>query len=121
MRNYTGRIACAALALGFTQGVVQSWFYPGNPFPVNSFVFTIVGAFLVFLWFRMDTDRLLYRRSPFLSVAVVAVAILAIPYYLFRTRGFVKGVAGVLAFLGIFVAYCLMTGLGAILVRIIRP
>jgi len=50
----------------------------------------VVGAivsFLCFLWYRGDSDARAYERSRWLTVAVVAFTVAAIPYYLVRSRG----------------------------------
>lgn len=47
---------------------------------------SMVGSLLVFWWYWMDSTLRSYRRSPLLNVAVVAIGILAVPYYLLRSR-----------------------------------
>ena len=69
---------------------------------------TPVGVFLVFLWYRFDTDAMNYRRSPLLNVAVVALALVALPYYFFRSRGFTRGLLASAMFLLVFAAYSLL-------------
>ena len=54
---------------------------------------------LVFTWYRLDTDQLGYRRTPWLNVSVVAISIVALPYYFFRSRGTKRG----FIFLGMFI------------------
>lgn len=50
----------------------------------------VVGAvvsYLCFLWYRGDADARGFRRSRWLSVAVVAFTVATIPWYLVRSRG----------------------------------
>lgn len=42
--------------------------------------------FLPYYWYRLDSEARLYRRSRWMSTAVVAVSPLAIPLYLLRSR-----------------------------------
>ena len=42
--------------------------------------------FLPFYWYRLDSESRRYRRSRWLSSAVVAVSPVAIPLYLLRSR-----------------------------------
>jgi hypothetical protein len=47
---------------------------------------TLIGSLLVFWWYLTDGTARSYRRSPLLNVAVIAVAVIAVPYYLVRSR-----------------------------------
>ena len=47
---------------------------------------TLLFSLLSFTWFWLDSEARAYKRSPWLSLAVVAIAALAIPYYLLRSR-----------------------------------
>lgn len=51
-----------------------------------SVVSTLVFSFLCFYWYRLDSDRRAYRRTRWLNVGVVMLAIVAVPYYLARSR-----------------------------------
>ena len=121
MRNFTARIACTILALGFADGAVGAWLYSDAPFPASTIVFMLAYAFFIFLWFRLDSDLRCYRRTPFLSTAVVGMSVVAIPYYLFRTRGFRQGVVGVLIFVSLIFGYAAMALIGRLIVRVVRP
>jgi hypothetical protein len=46
-----------------------------------------VVSYLGFLWYRGDSDARGFRRSRWLSVAVVAFTVATIPWYLVRSRG----------------------------------
>ena len=59
----------------------------------------LLNVFLVFLWFYHDTDMRNYRRSAILNIMVVSIGLIAIPYYLFRSRGAVAGFRAVALFL----------------------
>lgn len=47
---------------------------------------SLMGSILVFWWYWADSTLRAYRRSPLLNVAVVGIGILAVPYYLLRSR-----------------------------------
>jgi hypothetical protein len=120
LRNFTARIVFTILALGLANGVIGAWLYRNDPFTASAIVFAIAGAFFAFLWVRLDADQRNFRCSTFLTASVVGLTIVALPYYLFRTRGFRKGCAGVLAFLGVFFGYGIMAGIGKLIVRVLR-
>jgi hypothetical protein len=52
---------------------------------------SLVCAVLVFSWYYLDSDERDYPRTPLLNVMIVAVGLVAIPYYLFRSRGARRG------------------------------
>jgi len=79
-------------ALSFLSGIIDQYFYPEQQFPPTAIAFTVVGIFLIFVWYRLDSDQVGYRRSPWLNVSVVALAIVALPYYFFRSRGVKRGI-----------------------------
>lgn len=47
---------------------------------------TFLFSALTFAWFWLDSESRSYRRSPFLSIAVIALGAFAVPYYLVRSR-----------------------------------
>lgn len=47
---------------------------------------SIAFSVLTFWWFWLDSEARSYRRSPFLSVGVVALGLFAVPYYIVRSR-----------------------------------
>ena len=81
----------AIAAVSLLSGAIDQYFYPGQMWPPTSVGATLVLTFLVFLWYRLDSNQFGYRRSPWLNIGVIAVAIAALPYYFFRSRGFARG------------------------------
>lgn len=102
MQNEYRKLLVVALILlaSFSDGVFRQLMTPGDAFPRSDIVLVVTATLLVFIWYRLDSDERSYRRTPFLNVAIVALAIVAIPYYLFKSRGRSRGS---MAF-GIFVA-----------------
>jgi amino acid transporter len=47
---------------------------------------TLMFSFLSFCWYRLDSEARQYRRTRWLSIGVVMLAIVAVPYYLVRSR-----------------------------------
>ncbi len=94
-----GTVLISLAVIGFVGGVVRQVLAPGQPFAEADIPFALLGVAMVFAWYRMDAGQRGYRRSPLLDVMVVAVTILALPHYLFRTRGLLGGfrATGVLA------------------------
>jgi hypothetical protein len=86
-------IVLLALALAsFLNGAALEYFrYVRSHFsPIEIWLLVGIFVFLVFLWYRLDTDQRAYRRTLFLSVGVIFLSVIALPYYFFRSRG-IKG------------------------------
>jgi hypothetical protein len=47
---------------------------------------TLMFSYLSFYWYRLDREAYLYRGSHWLSIGIVMLAIVAVPYYLVRSR-----------------------------------
>jgi hypothetical protein len=47
---------------------------------------TLMFSYLSFYWYRLDREAHLYRGSRWLSIGIVMLAIVAVPYYLVRSR-----------------------------------
>jgi|SRR2546426_1363484 len=64
---------------------------------------------LVFAWFWIDARDCAYKVSIFLRVAMLVLTVVALPWYLFRSRGFVDGLRAlglsILVFAGTMMAY----------------
>ena len=104
-------------AASLLSGVIDQYFYPGQELPPTALAFMVTAACLIFWWYRLDSSQLGYRRSPWLNIGVVALPIVALPYYFFRSRGAKRGAAysfmtlvvlillGVLSVAGAYAAY----------------
>ena len=110
----------AALALGFVDGATAMFMYPGQVLAPSSFAIGIVALFITFAWYRMDSDSRAYKRSLLSSAAIIGLGIFALPYYLFRTRGFRRGALATLIFLLITIGYSVLGYLGELAVRAVR-
>jgi len=78
----------ALLALMFTCGMVDAQYAAGHmrmP-PWWPLFCGFLLSFLPYYWYRLDSEARLFRRSRWMSSAVVALAPLGIPLYLLRSR-----------------------------------
>jgi hypothetical protein len=96
------------LLLAFLSGLARQFFAPGEVLSRVDVPFLLVSLFLTFIWFRVDSEQLGYRRSPILNVMVLAITFLALPYYFFRSRGFLRGSIATVLFLVVAVAYSML-------------
>lgn len=69
-------------------------------------VFTSVTlSFIMFAWFMADAAELNLKPSYGLKVAIVAFGYFALPYYLIRYKGWVRGCLAMIKFLVYLFAY----------------
>lgn len=96
-------------ALSLISGGAGQHFYPGADIsPVDLWLMPVF-LLLIFWWYRLDTDQHKYKRTPWLNVGVIAVGILVLPYYFFRSRGFKGGLLATVAMIGVFIISGLLT------------
>jgi hypothetical protein len=86
---FTQRHALAALyVVVLWMGAEAAWPHPhdGLPLVLWDYWFSFLFSFIGFLWFCRDRDARGYPRSRWLSVCMVGLGPLAVPYYLVRSR-----------------------------------
>ena len=78
----------ALLALMFACGLTEAMYDAAHMRMPSwwAIVTTLLLNFLPFYWYRLDSEVRSFRRSRWMSSAVVAAAPLAIPLYLLRSR-----------------------------------
>lgn len=96
------------LLLAFLSGLARQFFAPGQLMSRVDIPFLLIGLLLTFLWYRIDSDQLGYRRSAILNVMVLAITLLALPYYFLRSRGFLRGSLATVLFLLVAFAYSML-------------
>ncbi|TDM09012.1 MAG: hypothetical protein C4K60_06565 [Ideonella sp. MAG2] len=64
-------------------------------------LFLVVSTVLVYRWYYVDAANRAYRRTALLGGAVIILPLLAIPYYLFRSRPSGQKLRALLGFLGL--------------------
>lgn len=93
-------------------GVVGQYFWPNEPLSAADYGFAVIGAFLIFAWYHADAKQRGYRRSMWLNIGVILLALVAMPYYFFRTRGFSRGLLATVLGLLLMIGTSVVTGLG---------
>ena len=100
------------LAFAFIGGVAGQYYYPGRELPPSDLWLLPVSVFLVFAWYRKDTEQRGYRRSVWLNLFIIGIAILALPYYFVRSRGFKGGALATVVMLIVFLVGAILTVAG---------
>ena len=78
-------VAYAALSLAV--GAASQYVYPGRDTTVFDYASMPVFLLLTFLWYRLDATERGYRRSSMLNIGIVGLTAVALPWYLFKSRG----------------------------------
>ena len=76
---------------------------------------TLCVSFLGFLWYRHDSDERNYKRSLGLNIAMIGLVIVAMPYYLLRSRPSGHKLNALLRCAGFGVLMVLSVALGMVL------
>jgi hypothetical protein len=75
---------------------------------------TLMSSFLCFFWYRLDSDARMYRRTALLNVGIVMFAVLAVPYYLVRSRPAGQKGRALLRLAGFSALLVLAAGIGGV-------
>jgi hypothetical protein len=88
-------------------------FFTGRIEPLGKFGIaqTLLWVTAIYWWYHLDKVQRQYRAGPLMNMAVVALALLALPVYFIRSRGWK---AGSLATAVAIVVLALVIGLGAV-------
>jgi hypothetical protein len=70
---------------------------------------TGISILIVLWWYHIDKQERNYRAGPLMNAGVVALAIVALPVYFIRSRGWKKGAVATAIAIG-FVAVTLVLG-----------
>jgi hypothetical protein len=91
------------LLVMFGFGLGEGRFAPGETHADLHLVASLIIGYLFFLWYASDADLRGIARSRLLSVAMVLLPLLALPYYLLRSRQVEERGNALGAFLGLLV------------------
>jgi len=80
----------------------------------------LFSLFLLFAWYRLDTNLLGLKRRIWGNSAFVYFTVIAMPVYLLKTRGWLKGIKASMIFFVVMLLWSLLEGLGALAVGLIN-
>ncbi|MBB4132379.1 hypothetical protein [Xanthomonas sp. 3075] len=108
--------AALALIAGFSVANGAASAVPGWTSPGIDLLWVVVQLALLFVWLAADSRRLGYRRPAWMNIGIVALAVLFLPVYLYRSRppgrrlrAFGGLLLAVLGFAALFIAAGLTT------------
>ncbi|MBQ0936898.1 hypothetical protein [Ideonella paludis] len=77
-------------------------------------LFLAVSTVLVYRWYYLDAAARAYRRTALLGGAVIMLPLLALPYYLFRSRPTGQKMRALLGYFGLLVLAIVTIVLGGL-------
>ncbi|MFC5577101.1 hypothetical protein ACFPOA_03610 [Lysobacter niabensis] len=110
--NRKALILATFVIASFVTGIAGQYFWPDAQLSVADLAYGIFGTFLIFAWYHVDARQCGYRRSIWLNIGVILLAIVAMPYYFFRTRGLKGGLLSTGLALALLVGTSVLTDLG---------
>ncbi|MGO0999936.1 hypothetical protein [Lysobacter sp. CA196] len=79
-----------ALILAAITGLASGIYSMSPPaqagFTLVDWLFVALGLFWIFMWLHGDQQEFGHRRSPWMNIGIVVLAMLFVPIYLARTR-----------------------------------
>ncbi|MGE4070749.1 MAG: hypothetical protein AB7E72_06195 [Lysobacterales bacterium] len=89
LRQMKMRVVWAFLGVSFLSGI---WPLTLVPEPsTEAIVLGWISVLLVYLGYRLDAEERGFQRTPWMNVAIILFAGIAVPYYLIRSRGLEQG------------------------------
>lgn len=76
-------------------------------------VWICLMAFLIYLWYRVDSDQRRFPRTTPLTAAVILIAAVGIPWYLLSSRPGQQGRLAVMQAAGMFLLSLFLSAIGA--------
>jgi tryptophan-rich sensory protein len=80
------KVFLGSLLVAFVGGFAHQFSTPRQTVAFVDVLLAVAGIFLIFLWYRFDSDERQFRRPALLNIMVVALPLFTLPYYFFRTR-----------------------------------
>jgi hypothetical protein len=80
-----------------------------------SIALALTFSFLCFAWYRQDSDARNYTRTRWLNTSMVILSVVAMPYYLVRSRERGQKLRAILRCAGFALLLVLATALGMLL------
>jgi hypothetical protein len=121
MRSVSPTLALALFyaLVGFVSGCGLARFGIAGYDSIGAVAGVLLLSIATFIWFRADSLQRSFHRSATLNIAFVGLTLLALPYYLIRTRGMKVGLMAIGAGLSIYVLYVLATIMGMLFVKVV--
>ena len=102
--NQKLNIIISSAVFSFVSGIIIGLF----PSPIIPLTSAFVGLVLILMWVIIDAREHKFKRSALFNILIVAITILSVPYYLFKSRGFAKGLLAVIGFFSFMVLWSVL-------------
>jgi len=83
-----------------------------EPFSKFGLAETLLSIAPIYWWYYVDKEQRQFRAGPVLNVGVVALAIIALPVYFIRSRGWKRGSVSIVWAVGVLAVTFVLEWLG---------
>ena len=83
-----------------------------EPFSKFGLAETFLSIAPIYWWYYVDKEQRQFRAGPVLNVGVVALAIIALPVYFIRSRGWKRGSVSIVWAIGVLAGTFVLEWLG---------
>lgn len=81
----------AFLLVGSLASIISNYYYPGSG-TLFDYILAFGSNLIAYMWCRLDSDERGYQLHRLFSYAIIIFGLAALFYYIFRSRGFNRGV-----------------------------
>jgi hypothetical protein len=116
-RNVARASIAGLLAIAFCNGAADSYFLKHHlkgPDALAALFFALILA-LTYVWYYYDSIERSYARSRGLNLGIILLAVVAIPYYVARSRPRGQRLKAILRLIGFALCYLICAVLGLLL------
>ena len=92
-----GALAVLSLIVPAIEAGITGHIEPFGKFAVAQ---TLLSVVPIYWWYHIDKHQRNYRAGPLMNVGVVALAVVALPIYFIRSRGWKRGSIATVAMVG---------------------
>jgi hypothetical protein len=120
-RNVARASIAGLLAIAFCNGAANGYFskhHLAEPGAVAALFFASVMA-LTYLWYYYDSIERCYLRTRGLNLGIIMLSIVAVPYYLTRSRPQGQRLKSILRLFGFALSYIICAIVGVLLVKLV--
>ena len=111
-------LTITAFAIGIFNAATTGGLVAKQPWNLGE---KLILVSLIFWWYHLDKSEKKYKAGPLLNIGVVGLSVVAVPIYLFRSRGTKQGFIGLFKLLAFVATILAILVLGGIIGKAIAP
>ena len=114
----------ALMGVSVVLGILETALVPESGTGDRAFLVELLGAVVMlligFYWLHFDSRERGIRRPAWLDIGIVMLALVFVPYYLYKTRPAGGRTTSIFAFFGLIFGSVALSSIGALLMRAVQ-